>query len=197
MKITIQQNTLKALVYFAAKKDIRYYLQGVLIEQCASGTYAVATDGHCIAVARINSEPAEPCQVIIGREHLENANKGNKFAIVIDCPNQAEPGQLRRVTLSSGNGETAVTEIDGRFPDWRRVIRAEITGERAYYNPDLVTLVNKAGQAYALRKAGYHISQAGNNAGHCAFDTEFHAWVMPMREHVLNLEPVAAWVMTA
>jgi hypothetical protein len=59
---TIDFKVLKALMLFAGKSDIRYYLNGLHIEQSATGTVAVATNGHVIAIARIDSD----CMAISG-----------------------------------------------------------------------------------------------------------------------------------
>ena len=56
MKITIDRNALKAVSRFAAVKDIRYYLQGVLIESNPLQTRLCATDGHTLAVHRADAK---------------------------------------------------------------------------------------------------------------------------------------------
>jgi len=186
----IPSNTLKCILQFAAKKDIRYYLQGVCFEQCATGTYAVATDGHVVCVARLDSEAHEPTSVIISADHLAQAVKNNKYDVFI------EPAD-GKVTLKSSNGEMTVPLIEGRFPDWRRVTRAPITGDRAYIDPVLLDRINTAGQLYSKRKTAYVTRQNGNAIGHCYIDDNVQAFVMPLRWTDDDLAPVPAWIATA
>jgi len=51
MKIHISRNKLKAAAYFSARDDIRYYLNGILIESTPMQTRIVATDGHALFCA--------------------------------------------------------------------------------------------------------------------------------------------------
>jgi DNA polymerase-3 subunit beta len=189
MQISIQIKTIKALLHFAAKKDIRYYLQGVQIEQCETGTYAVATNGHFLAVARIDTQAQAPASVIIGSDHLSAAIKGNKLDFItldVDGP---------KVTIKTGASEVTVQAVDGRYPDWRRVIRAPQTGEQAYFNADYLALVQKAaGEYHGNKSALYHVNQNGNSVGHCAIDDDLQVFVMPVRAGGSN--PVAPWVAT-
>ena len=187
----IPSNTLKCVLQFTAKKDIRYYLNGVCFEQCATGTYAVATDGHVICVARLDSEAHEPLSIIISSDHLAQAVKNNKYDVFI------EPMPDGKVTLKSSNGEMTVPLIDGRFPDWRRVTRAPITGDRAYINPVLLDRINAAGKMYCKRKTAYITRQNGNSIGHCYIDDEVQAFVMPLRWNDDDMLPVPGWIATA
>lgn len=187
----ISSNTLKCVLQFAAKKDIRFYLQGVCFEQCATGTYAVATDGHLICVARLDSDAHEPLSIIISSDHLAQAVKNNKYDVFI------EPMPDGKVTLKSSNGEMTVPLIDGRFPDWRRVTRAPITGEIAHIDPALLDRINTAGQLYSKRKVSYFTRQNGNSIGHCFIDSEVQAFVMPTRWKDDDMLPVPSWIATA
>lgn len=187
MQVSIQIKTIKALLHFAAKKDIRYYLQGVQIEQGETGTFAVATNGHFIAIARIDTQAQAPASVIVGSDHLAAAIKGAKGAAMIDVDGP-------KVLIKTGASEVTVQAVDGRYPDWRRVIRAPQTGEQAYFDPDYSATVQKAAREYHGNKALYHVAQNGNSVGHCAIDDDLQVFVMPVRAGGSN--PVAPWVGT-
>jgi len=173
----INVSTLKALLLFAAKKDIRYYINGVHFESGANGTLAVATNGHCLAVARLDREAAENISFTVPREHLDNVVKGAKGAIDINKVNDTQ------CTLNSSNGQITVPLCDGKFPDWRRVVSAKQTGERAYFHPDYSALVNKAGQMASSRLLPYVIQQNGSSVGYCNLNDVIHAYVMPYRTY--------------
>jgi len=127
-EVRLTQEALKALIertHFAmAQQDVRYYLNGLLLETHAEILRAVATDGHRLALcdAAAESEAAEPQQVILPRkgvqELLRLLDEGE--ALVRIGTNQIQ------VTL----GDIRFTSklIDGKFPDYQRVIPK--TGER-------------------------------------------------------------------
>jgi len=102
-----------------AQQDVRYYLNGLLLETGGDFVRAVATDGHRLALCRIavDDQPGGQQQVIIPR-------KG-----VLEL--QRLLGGQGEVTLAIGAnhvraviGEIRFTSklIDGRFPDYDRVI---------------------------------------------------------------------------
>lgn len=46
MKITLSRDGMRAALLFAAEKDLRYYLCGVLVEATKTTTRVTATNGH-------------------------------------------------------------------------------------------------------------------------------------------------------
>jgi DNA polymerase-3 subunit beta len=172
---TIEMSTIKALMLFAGKKDVRFYLNGLHIEQSANGTIAVACNGHVIAVARIDSEAHEPASIIIDRQYIDNIKSNHAITF-----KQVDSGT---VSIRTENGTLTVPVIDGKYPDWRRVVSARQTGERAYFDPDYAALVNKAGQTIRKSKLPYIIQQNGDKPGYCNLNDIVHAYVMPMRAY--------------
>ena len=183
----INVNTLKALLLFAAKKDIRYYINGVHFESGANGTMAVTTNGHCLAVAKLNNESVEPASFIVPREHLDNVVKGAKGAVDVTKINDTQ------CTLNSSNGQITVPLCNGKFPDWRRVVTPQQTGERAYFHPDYAALVDKAGQIASPFKYGYIIQQNGNSVGYANLNDVVHAYVMPIRVYENEVVSSPTW----
>ncbi len=125
--VALPQATLRQLIdatHFAmAQQDVRYYLNGLMLELAGSRLRAVATDGHRLSLADIEAElqVEEPVQVIVPRkgisELLRLLNESDELA-------QIELGSNHvRVTLP---GITFTSKlIDGRFPDYERVIPAD------------------------------------------------------------------------
>jgi DNA polymerase-3 subunit beta len=182
----INVTTLKALLLFAAKKDIRYYINGVHFEQSATGTVAVATNGHCLAVAKLDSDPVENASFTVPREHLDNVVKGAKGSIDIV---QVDDTQC---TILSSNGRITVPLCDAKYVDWRRVTTPQQTGERGYYDPEYAAMVNKAGQIVKPSNIGYLIQQNGNSVGYCNLADVIHAYVMPLRGYT-EVVPSPNW----
>jgi DNA polymerase-3 subunit beta len=116
--ITVQTSTLKALLRFAATKDVRYYLTGICIEPQG---YAVATDGHTLMAARIPSFNGQ--SFIVPTATVKAALSINKRMAHIDVS-------------ASVMGGINYTPIDGRFPDWRRVVPTQLSGELAQFDAD-------------------------------------------------------------
>ncbi|AKQ33131.1 DNA polymerase III subunit beta [Candidatus Coxiella mudrowiae] len=124
LKLTLPQYQLHRLLqrtYFAmAQKDVRYYLNGLLLETHPTKLHAVATDGHRLAFHVLGIETAieHRLQVIIPR-------KGVIELLRLLADNE-DP-----VTLMIGNNHVCVSTtdftftsklIEGRFPDYERVI---------------------------------------------------------------------------
>lgn len=120
----ISQSMLKRLMdktqFAMAQQDVRYYLNGLLIEVTKNTIRTVATDGHRLAMCTHEGDvqPAQPIQVILPRKGVVELTK-----LLNDSD---EPAQIiignnhLRVTL----GDYVFTSklIDGRFPDYERVI---------------------------------------------------------------------------
>lgn len=155
MKITIDHNTIKALLICAAKQDLRYYLKGVLVDARASDVTLVTTDGHRMLAYPVATDAIEalaPGQYIIPREALEAVKpcKAGRVTLpitieIVTAPDQPDPERggvtIKGKTSITVTGATsAVTApIDGKFPDWRRVLPKTVSGEPTQYNPEYVS----------------------------------------------------------
>lgn len=141
MKITIQQKDLRAVSYAMAKDDIRYYLNGVLVESNGAETRLVATDGHRLhaVIAEGDGPVVAPVAFIIPADMVKKclAAKGPRAdkapAIIVDY----DAGKIA-AKLPDGS-EIVQFAIDGRFPDYQRIIpRCDAEPEIAIFNPAYV-----------------------------------------------------------
>lgn len=122
--INISQAQLLQLLeatYFAmAQQDVRYYLNGLFFEFSVNTIRAVATDGHRLALRSMNFQQKVPAtQFILPRkgimELIRLLDKDNTDSLQL----QASANTLKL----SGPDFTFVSRlIDGRFPDYQRVI---------------------------------------------------------------------------
>jgi DNA polymerase III subunit beta len=121
--ICLPQKTLKRLlqlVQFAmASQDIRYYLNGMLLVLEGKQLRVVATDGHRLSYAETQLEmEAEPREVIIPRKTVVELSK-----LLGDVDDSVE---LRiganQVTITLPGTELVTKVVDGKFPDYQRVI---------------------------------------------------------------------------
>ena len=123
VEFTLPQATLKRLIeatqFSMAHQDVRYYLNGMLFETEGEELRTVATDGHRLAVCSMPIGQALPNHsVIVPR-------KG-----VIELVRLLDGGETPlQVQIGSSNirahvGDFIFTSklVDGRFPDYRRVL---------------------------------------------------------------------------
>ncbi|MEX0732585.1 MAG: DNA polymerase III subunit beta [Aquisalimonadaceae bacterium] len=103
-----------------ALQDVRYYLNGLLLELEPGRLRAVATDGHRLALGEVGGEVQveNSQQVIVPRKGVQEL-----LRLLSDSDDQVrlELGSNHlRVTLSELRFTSKL--IDGRFPDYQRVI---------------------------------------------------------------------------
>jgi DNA polymerase-3 subunit beta len=103
-----------------AQQDVRYYLNGLMLEISSNYLRAVATDGHRLAYSEkeTNADIADIKQVILPRKGVLELirllkDTDEKVKIVLGSNHlQVEFDQLRLTSKL----------IDGRFPDYNRVM---------------------------------------------------------------------------
>ena len=155
MKITVEHSVIKALLICAAKVDVRYYLKGVCVDARSNGDVVlVATDGHrmlAYPVAVDNIEALAPGEYIIPREALEAVKpaKAGRTVMpiqldIVTAPDTRHPEDAEviikgKTSITVTGATSAVTApIDGKYPDWRRVVPASTSGELAQYQSEYV-----------------------------------------------------------
>jgi DNA polymerase-3 subunit beta len=121
--LTLPQRDFRALlrsVEFAmAQQDIRYYLNGMLLVVDNGSLQAVATDGHRLSWASL-AVPGEyqRQEVILPRKTVVELGKllaESDDPVTIDI-------LATQVRLRFGNVELTSKVVDGKFPDYNRVI---------------------------------------------------------------------------
>lgn len=123
VEFTLPQATLKRLIeatqFSMAHQDVRYYLNGMLFETEGEELRTVATDGHRLAVCSMPVGQALPNHSVIvprkGVVELVRLLDGG------DTPLQVQIGSSN---IRAHVGDFIFTSklVDGRFPDYRRVL---------------------------------------------------------------------------
>jgi DNA polymerase-3 subunit beta len=123
-KIALTQKQFKRLLalvqYSMAQQDIRYYLNGLLLVVSGGEMRVVATDGHRLAFASeaLSTADHPRTEVILPRKtvlELSRQLADNDEALeIILTPNQ--------VLFRFGDIELVSKLVDGKFPDYERVI---------------------------------------------------------------------------
>lgn len=128
--ITISQKSLGRLIekthFSMAQQDVRYYLNGMLLETGGSYLRAVATDGHRLALcqAELKGEDLQEQQVIVPRKGVLELQRlmSGKGKLDIELGANHVRIQLDGIRFTS-------KLIDGRFPEYDRVIPKESANE--------------------------------------------------------------------
>lgn len=123
--IRIEVDTLKKLIdhtaFSMAQQDVRYYLNGMLLEVTASRLRAVATDGHRLAMsdASVTTGVDAKLQVIVPRKGIQELSR----LLTEDGDTQAALTLgSNHVRVEYGNLTFTSKLIDGKFPDYERVL---------------------------------------------------------------------------
>jgi DNA polymerase-3 subunit beta len=121
---SIPQNQFKALFdktsFAMAQQDVRYYLNGILMEMSDSKIKLVATDGHRLALSEFNTETGvvNDKQIIIPRKAVLELSR---LLDANDSPVRIGLSQ-NHIRVEAGSLVFTSKLIDGKFPDYKRVI---------------------------------------------------------------------------
>jgi DNA polymerase-3 subunit beta len=191
--IIFQANELHGMAIAAAKKDVRYYLQGILIE-CQQGKPArlVATDGHILACYDTGHECETTASAIMPLDALKQIPKKGSVEIIM-TPQEGKPAEF---TIKTGAAVLQVFAIDGRFPDYRRIIPTELPTEQstALYNPDLLLRLRKCAETVLDLKNTHALPlyQTGDNAAMTWCGNNWAGVAMPIRSSAVKITPTDA-----
>ncbi|WP_136065004.1 DNA polymerase III subunit beta [Modicisalibacter radicis] len=123
-ELTLPRGTLKQLIdatsFAMAQQDVRYYLNGMLLELGHNLVRTVATDGHrlamCTRSAEVNVEPTQ--KLIVPRKGI--------LELVRLLDGSDEPVELtlgsNHIRAHTGSFTFTSKLVDGKFPDYERVI---------------------------------------------------------------------------
>ena len=197
MNLTLKPQTLYALAkHIAAKDDIRYYLNAVLIEAAPDAIYCVATDGYKLVAIREeyaegDERPEVTQQFIVPREACAKPYKD--FAAVYTF--EGAKVAVRALT-KAGTTDTTFALVDAQYPKWRSIMPESVSGEKAQFDPGLCAAVNECYSATvnAKKVVCIPIAHNGNSAG-TMIRGDFVGVVMPMRGD--KPEAVPAWALPA
>lgn len=200
MKITLRIKDIKAVSHAMAKSDIRYYLNGMLIHTNGHDTRLVATDGHRLNIAIVERTMLiETPQQFIIPDTLVNT--------ICKCK-APRRNKSPEVTLNFADGkvsallpdgaESVAKLVDGRYPDYDRIIPHTLSGEAAQYNPVYVLDAYKACADYlGLKNPGVALSMNGQGCAAMSCG-DFAALLMPWRADPVSeldsrlLSPIAS-----
>jgi hypothetical protein len=186
MKITLKTSVLRAALICAAKKDLRYYLQGVCISINGPDVAMVyGTDGHVLFAGQcpievIDAPTAYGFEIIIPSDTIKAIDKKAEFIDLETIEGGAKDYYLL--------GNARFQAINARYPDISRVVpsRDAFTEQKiSYFDPEFIVRGNEALAMYygtKKRKVFFSLLQRGDYSG-VIHDGKNDALVviMPMR----------------
>jgi len=175
MQATLNTSHLRAAACCSCDRDVRYYLNGVLVEVRATETRCVATNGECAAVLRdlvVSGVQEELPDVIIPSEAIK---------LVL-----SRPGNTAVLEFDNGKWSLAgisFAPVDGTFPPYRRIIPSQHSGEAAQFSLNLLARFGKIAKALGVRSNPV-IRHNGEGAAQVQIigrEGEFVGVIMPLR----------------
>ncbi|EKE18255.1 MAG: hypothetical protein ACD_10C00067G0001 [uncultured bacterium] len=142
---TITQKAFRQLLgktqFSMAAQDVRYYLNGLLLLVEGKELRAVATDGHRLAYASVEIEADLPRQeIILPRKTVLELNR-----LLVD---NDEPLEItltaNQVRFAFGSVVLVSKLIDGKFPDYERVVPATLRNHIKVGRQPLMQAMNRA-----------------------------------------------------
>ena len=144
--LKVQQQDFKRLLekthFSMAQQDVRYYLNGLLLETSAKQLRSVATDGHRLALCEVALPEGGKAgqQVIVPRKGVLELQRilGNE-----EQPLEVAIGS-NHVRVQIGDIRFTSKLIDGRFPEYSRVIPSQPPGQLTAVRDDLRHALQRA-----------------------------------------------------
>jgi DNA polymerase-3 subunit beta len=162
MKFQIDFDILKSLNVLSAKKDVRYYMMGVFIEITPKGAYFVATDGHKMGIWH-ESEITSPETIshVIPSTLIDQVSK-----VITKATNSIDIELQPLIEINYINNVFKAPAIDGKYPDFRRVIPETINNELAQFDPEFLSQFYKCASILnGVKKPDVAIGHNGTGSG--------------------------------
>ncbi|TVP84518.1 MAG: DNA polymerase III subunit beta [Thioalkalivibrio sp.] len=172
--LTVPQRLVRRLIeatmFSMAQQDVRYYLQGLLLVADGSTLRAVATDGHRLALSEADLENAAVSaqECIIPRKTVQELRRN-----LLDDETPVRvgfgPGQI---SFDFGGARLTTKVIDGRFPDYERVIPSGQPAHLVAEREDLRQALNRVAIVASDKYRGVRLLAAADGCRVVTHNTE-------------------------
>ncbi len=163
-QFSISQKDFRQLIaktqYGMAAQDVRYYLNGLLLLVEGNELRAVATDGHRLAYASIGIETDLPRQeMILPRKTVLELNR-----LMADTDDRIDIAMsTNQVRFAFGSIVLVSKLIDGKFPDYERVIPPVLKNHMTVGRQILMQAMHRAAILTNEKFRGVRIVLSENN----------------------------------
>jgi len=173
-RVALPEANLKEMMdrtgFAMAHQDVRYYLNGMLLDLREHVLRCVATDGHRLALAetRLETKIASPRQVIVPRKGI------NELQGLFEAGDGVVELEFARNHLRVRRGDVTFTSklIDGRFPDYEAVIPIGADKEVRLQRDDMRAALQRAAILSNEKYRGVKIEVAPNRVRIVAHNPE-------------------------
>lgn len=183
ISITLDSQLVNAVGQAMAKKDVRYYLNGLNIKKIGPQCRIAGTNGHVLLMAGVDCGGVESggsdFEFTVPRSLVENKAKGKSVTITWDPPKSATEG-AGTVTVTDLGISASAPAIDGRYPDVSRVVPAECSGVTAQFQGDVLLVLDKASRA--MGKKGFFTLHHNGQNGAIVRIGDVYGVAMPLRD---------------
>lgn len=167
MKQSTFVQALKFATHAMAKKDVRYYLNGVCFEFLQDGGLTlVATDGHRMAVCSVTG--LGECSIPPG-QYIVSSTDVDVLLKILDGKNTSPVWFARdasgSMAIESYGRKHSFVPVDAKFPEWRRVARIDDKAKptpQFCVNADYLASACKAAGALSDRYHGVRFTNYGD-----------------------------------
>lgn len=185
----ICKSNVKAVYRAMPSNDIRHYLNGMLVQHNGTNTRLICTDGHRIhMVQEAGNNPAGAMiEFILPAAQVMALVKGKDQGVFLSYDTAT-----KKISIQTSTGTTTVDPVDGKFPDYLRVLApasGTLTPELAAINPEYVLDADLSLRDYlGISKktmSPVAICQRGDNVAVLAYEN-FMAGIMPLRSSAVK-----------
>lgn len=190
----IKVSQLQAMQQLASKKDIRYYLNGVRVEFNNLKTRLIATDGHKLGLFNYDSTQNSGIGALtIHNDFIDQLPKVTKAQNDLIMTIWQDQENLTLWHCIYGNTKTQFVEIEGKYPDYSRVLAPiKTSGQPGQFNDIFLSQFKKCGLLLTWIKKDYffpEIIHNGNSSAIIQLPTlldQFVGVIMPLKSDFIE-----------
>ncbi|WP_298134332.1 DNA polymerase III subunit beta [Acidiferrobacter sp.] len=154
------RRVLEKTQFCMAQQDVRYYLNGVMLEMAGRSLRAVGADGHRLAFCAtgLNTEVAEERQVIVPRKAI-----GEMTRFLGDTRDPIELSlSANHIRVTQDQVVFVSKLVDGRFPDYHRVIPQTVKYEVVLGRAAMLAMLGRVGVVSTEKFRGIRLRFQGH-----------------------------------
>lgn len=173
-KLHLSQEKIARIAYvslFSGTQDIWYYLNGVCLQNTDDGFYAVATNGHVLAYAKLGDRlEGDDFEIIIQNATAKSITScKERFGLDLEYESDT-----KRVSIKTQEGTQTLKAIEGKYPDWKRIIPQNETTQLGD-KPLGLSVIYLAWLDKAMKAFKKHDKSIGEGAGF-----KYHGYSSPV-----------------
>jgi hypothetical protein len=145
MQFTILANALRAVELFAAKADVRYYLNGIYVRALSRDMLQlIATNGHVLGQYRHTRDPVTDEPYLPDESYILPREMLSGIKLTKNCPCVNVTARIGKWKIDYIGGQRSGQPVDANFPDIGRIWPSSITVAPGNFDFRYLALIQKA-----------------------------------------------------